>query len=195
MSSLDLSKDIGPVIRRSRTTWTSRAVDCGDVTFLIVENMLTDKRALFRTDPGMASRLDSFHWSLDGKGYAQARYFGGVARLHNVVLDRTPEMALVIDHVDGDVRNNRTANLAVVTTRENVAKKFDATWCVRRHYGGWRVAVEPRDAGCPTVHGSGRKSYVMARRIARILIAAEIAGWSLDRYSVRDGILEMEEDR
>ncbi len=52
------------------------------------------------------------NWSFSG-----TKVSSGLGCLHNVILGRRE--GLIVDHIDGDVRNNRRSNLRYVTKREN----------------------------------------------------------------------------
>lgn len=44
-------------------------------------------------------------------------------RLHNVVMRHSTTSDLVVDHIDGNVFNNRKSNLRIVTAKENASNK------------------------------------------------------------------------
>ena len=64
--------------------------------------------------------VDGYKFSLDTKGYV--KYSGRKDGLHNKLLHRIimgePE-DLVIDHINGDIFDNRRCNLRIVTVQEN----------------------------------------------------------------------------
>src|SRR5690242_18197292 len=75
--------------------------------------------------------LRKWTWRMDAFGYAvrHGRPDGGRIvhyRMHREIMDLAPTKAAdprEVDHIDGDVRNNRRANLRVVTHAQNMQNR------------------------------------------------------------------------
>lgn len=65
-----------------------------------------------------AEAVAQYHWNVISKGYAQARIDGFTIQLHRFVSGVIPD-GLQIDHINRDKRDNRQANLRVVTSSFN----------------------------------------------------------------------------
>lgn len=78
----------------------------------------------FQMDPEDVERFKSRKWSIGSHGYVQTFHEGRVALLHRVLLNLTVGDGKTVDHMNGDIMDNRRCNLRVVTPYQNSRNKF-----------------------------------------------------------------------
>jgi len=61
--------------------------------------------------------VDSYSWSIDGRGYAIATIEGKIKKLHRMIMGE-PE-GMEVDHINGNKLDNRRENLRAVTKNQN----------------------------------------------------------------------------
>lgn len=111
----------------------------------------------------------------NGEGYLRGRLNGSCVRAHRVIFVMAygilPD---IIDHIDGDRRNNRLSNLRSVSAKDNCRNRIhnpknrSGTMGVWLEGGKWRVAISENSRD---VHIGRFESYadaVAARKMAEI---------------------------
>lgn len=91
-----------------------------------------------KVDPEDYDYLSQFPWSKSSGGYART---GAQSRLmHRIIMD-APK-GKVVDHINGDIYDNRKSNLRVCTQRENARNHRLRFVTFDRRYGTWRAAIK-----------------------------------------------------
>lgn len=83
---------------------------------------------IFGYDDGLLYNLKSgkIYCNLDREGYIRVRISGKEYRAHRIIWEMFKgaiEEGMLIDHIDGDVYNNRIENLRVVSRQQNNANR------------------------------------------------------------------------
>lgn len=109
-------------------------------------------------------RLSRYRWSKNGNGYART---GSNSRLMHRLIMHAPK-GKVVDHINGDIYDNRKRNLRVCCQRENA--KNHRRKCVQldRRYGTWRAAIKvdyvTRYLGSYATEAQATEAYERAAR-------------------------------
>ena len=83
-------------------------------------------------------RLSRYRWSKNGNGYART---GSNSRLMHRLIMHAPK-GKVVDHINGDIYDNRKRNLRVCCQRANAKKHRRKCVQLDRRYGTWRAAIK-----------------------------------------------------
>jgi len=62
--------------------------------------------------------LRHMHWSMDHRGYCIGTLCGRTVRLHRLIAGAGPGQ--VVDHINGDIKDNRRCNLRLTTQSTNM---------------------------------------------------------------------------
>lgn len=94
--------------------------DNGSITFALSG----DANLRVCIDINEVERIVSFspNWYLSSNGYVfHTHYKDGTQYLHRLIVGN-PDNSVVVDHINGNKRDNRKSNLQTITHRQNVAK-------------------------------------------------------------------------
>jgi hypothetical protein len=88
-----------------------------------------------------------FTWSVAGSGYVRTEVDGQSFSLHRLILKAPADQ--FVDHINGDVLDNRRANLRPATRSQNMQNQRGAQrnsasgrrGVIRRHYGAYQVRL------------------------------------------------------
>ena len=82
-----------------------------------VATLTTNSGQVILVDADDVDRLRDYTWCISGNGYAMSRTFGPAVILHRLVMDADPGM--YVDHINGNILDNRKQNLRVCRKQEN----------------------------------------------------------------------------
>lgn len=106
----------------------------GDIAYAHATNV--DR--IFAVDKEDLPRVKDYTWSLNKSGYLEANVKGRTTKLHRLILAVTDEKNIV-DHINRDPRDNRKANLRIVTSQQNSWNKTEQVNNQSGHRGvSWR---------------------------------------------------------
>lgn len=94
----------------------------GDVAEMDVYDLRGNVTGTFLVDAEIVPKLQIYKWNVAGAGYAVLSN-GHVKKqyLHRFVLGDVPDGHIrVVDHINGNIRDNRRANLRLVPMRANI---------------------------------------------------------------------------
>jgi hypothetical protein len=101
------------------------------------------------------------------KHYRKVRVNGRLKMLHRVVWEEAngpiPE-GLWVDHINGDIHDNRLENLRVVTPRQNAWNRKTASNIFKRHNNTYQVRLK---VGSTTLNFGTHKDVELAELIAQ----------------------------
>ena len=79
--------------------------------------VITSSGVEFLIDAEDAIKCSNHSWCVDGYGYANAHIHGKTVKLHRFVMN--PPAGVEIDHINGNVSDNRKMNLREASRQEN----------------------------------------------------------------------------
>jgi|SRR5215469_5335636 len=95
-------------------------------------------------DPEDVWLIEAYMWHEDERGYAKAKCFGQVCRIHNLIVGYPIWAGDVVDHINQNKMDNRRANLRIVTNSDNQLNTYK-TKTMTHIYNypghGYRVAI------------------------------------------------------
>lgn len=86
-----------------------------------VAQVETTKGDIFYISLEAMEYIKSYTWSLHTRGYPVAHIKGKRVFLHNFLM--SPPKGFVVDHIDGNPKNNTYNNLRLVTPEDNMLNK------------------------------------------------------------------------
>ncbi|MGL5330687.1 MAG: HNH endonuclease [Peptostreptococcaceae bacterium] len=115
--------------------------------------------------------------------YVGGRENGKTILLHRI-LTNCPK-CMVVDHIDGDVFNNRRNNLRICTNKENIRKRGMSNnntsgykgvlWYPYNNYNKWKAYIKVNNKMVNLGYYSDIKDAVLARREAELRYYGEFA--------------------
>ena len=110
----------------------------------------------FKIDTTDLSKVLSYHWYINAKGYVVSMYRDGgkrhSLRLHRLIMDCPNDM--VVDHVNHDLTDNRKCNLRVCMQEENMRNRKP-----NRHSKSGVKGVYPENGKWRVMINYNRKQY------------------------------------
>jgi hypothetical protein len=109
----------------------------------------TKRQGVALVDHADAEAIGAYTWHMSSKGYAQRSTLVGGKHLtvfmHRQLLGLVPDDGVHVDHLNGDMLDNRRANLRVCTNAENGQNRHErpyrgASWDARDQC--WRAQVQ-----------------------------------------------------
>lgn len=79
----------------------------------------TSKGVEFKIDVDDIEKCRCLNWCATTQGYGQTHINGKEVRLHRFLMFGTEQSKMVIDHINGDTKDNRRKNLRACTVAEN----------------------------------------------------------------------------
>ncbi|WP_338433251.1 HNH endonuclease [Clostridium tyrobutyricum] len=71
----------------------------------------------FRISTESLNKVTPYTWCTEGNGYAMSRTFGKAVKLHRIITGASK--AEIVDHIDGNVKNNTLYNLRICKKQQN----------------------------------------------------------------------------
>jgi hypothetical protein len=81
--------------------------------------IITRRGKAFLIDKKDAETCDKYMWYVNSDGYAHTTIGGKKTKLHRFLLRESLNAQLEVDHINGNITDNRRANLRVCTHAEN----------------------------------------------------------------------------
>lgn len=95
-------------------------------------------------DSDQLGKVAEYTWHANAKGYGQAKPNRRTTiKLHRLIL--SPSADLQVDHMDGNVSNNRVANLRAVDRVTNSQNLHHTNGVVPNGRVGWRARITVKD--------------------------------------------------
>lgn len=144
------TKACGGVLRRDARRGASHVAES-------LGHLALQDGSFARVDVGDFERCSAINWCLNGKGIVVGYVPGPrgerrMVRLNRFILEAQPGQ--IVDHADGDQRNNTRANLRFATTKQNAQNRRKPDVATTSRYKGvcwnggaspWQAAVRLRD--------------------------------------------------
>lgn len=84
-----------------------------------VTYLKTSKGIVFKIDTEEHDKIKGGRWTTNASGYLVARKNNRLYRLHRVIMNVQDNPDVVVDHIDGNLKNNLKSNLRVTTQKYN----------------------------------------------------------------------------